>query len=209
MIQTVRQGLLTTNHTPGKTDLLDCTGGVYFMKNQQGQVTAVFKPHDEEQGMLNNPKGYAGNGKVGLRKYFNPGEGYIRETAAYLLHVQHLAAVPPTCIVHCEHPAFHYPHTSTTSPYNYRSLYPKLGSLQQFVKAPDTFEDISPSLISVYEVQKIALLDMRLLNCDRNSANILCRRKPIDTSPRIITNTAGTARRDSRSGFDDFQWRRY
>lgn len=200
MLNTVRQGLLVPNQAPGKTDLLDCTGGVYFMKSAQGgSLAAVFKPHDEEQGMPNNPKGYAGNGKVGLRQFFNPGEGYLREAAAYLLDVKNVANVPPTCIVHCEHPSFHYPHYSATAT-GQKHIYPKLGSLQQYVKAADTFEDISPSLISVYELQKIALFDMRILNCDRNSANILAVRKPIPFTPRVITNAAGTARRDSRSG---------
>lgn len=39
-------------------------------------------------------------------------------------------------------------------------------------------EDISPSRLTPREVQKIALLDMRLLNRDRNSVNILVRSRP-------------------------------
>lgn len=37
-------------------------------------------------------------------------------------------------------------------------------------------EDISSSLFSVYEVQKIALLDLRILNDDRHEGNILFKR---------------------------------
>jgi hypothetical protein len=187
LVQQVRQGL-NGGQVPSKTDLLDCTGGVYFLKSHNGSSTGVFKPHDEEQGMPNNPKGHAGNGKVGLRQYFLPGEGYIREVAAYILDYKNFAGVPATCIVHCEHPSFHYPDQRTNK------VYPKLGSLQQFIKASDTFEDISPSLIGTLELQKIALLDMRILNCDRNSANILANRKSISQMQYV------RHRRDSRSG---------
>ena len=57
------------------------------------------------------------------------------------------------------------------------SMYPKLGSLQQYVRCGDMFEDLGASVLSDLEVQKIALLDLRLLNCDRNAANILAIRK--------------------------------
>ena len=56
MLSDVRLGL-QRNKVPAKTDLLDCTGGVYFMKAPSGAQVAVFKPSDEEQGMPNNPKG--------------------------------------------------------------------------------------------------------------------------------------------------------
>ena len=48
MLERVRSGLRYGNN-PTKTDMLDCTGGVYFMKDGQSRV-AVFKPSDEEQG---------------------------------------------------------------------------------------------------------------------------------------------------------------
>ena len=47
---------LQRQQVPAKTDVLDCTGGVYFMRAVSGKKMAVFKPHDEEQGMPNNPK---------------------------------------------------------------------------------------------------------------------------------------------------------
>lgn len=173
MLEQVRLGL-HCGHKPTKTDMLDCTGGVYFMKSGSNVPFAVFKPNDEEQGMPNNPKGHAGNGDVGLRQYFSPGEGYIRETASYILDKDNFCGVPPTTIVHCEHDTFHYPRTPKGS----KPTFPKLGSLQKFIRAADTFEDISPSKVGILELQKIALLDMRLLNCDRNASNILIVRKP-------------------------------
>ena len=45
----VRFGLQRHN-VPIKTDVLDCTGGVYFMRAVSGRKVAVFKPQDEEQG---------------------------------------------------------------------------------------------------------------------------------------------------------------
>ena len=56
----------------------------------------------------------------------------------------------------------------------------KVGSFQDFVNADYTMDDLSPSKLSVDEVHKIAILDIRLMNADRNSANLLCRRKPED-----------------------------
>jgi hypothetical protein len=56
LLNDVRAGL-QRNQRPAKTDILDCTGGVYFMRAPSGHKVAVFKPHDEEQGMPNNPKG--------------------------------------------------------------------------------------------------------------------------------------------------------
>lgn len=188
MISLVRLGL-TSSNGPSKTDMLDCTGGVYFMKSSNSTLAAVFKPRDEEQGMPNNPKGHAGNGKVGLREHFKPGKGFLREVAAYILDVDNFSQVPPTTIVHCEHPSFYYPSNHANS----KKIFPKLGSLQKYIRASDTFEDISTSMIGVFEMQKIALLDIRILNCDRNSANILAKRK---ANP----NTYSNGRRSSRSG---------
>jgi len=58
----------------------------------------------------------------------------------------------------------------------------KVGSFQSFVKSECTMDDLSPSLIPIDEVHKIAILDIRILNADRNSANLLCRRNPESTS---------------------------
>jgi len=170
----IRQAQVGLNkYAPAKTDALDCTGGVYFMKGNTGSMVGVFKPQDEEQGMMNNPKGHAGNGSHGLRPHFKPGDGYLREYASYLLDYENFCKIPTTTIASCEHPTFNYFSTKE------KETYPKIGSLQQYIRANDTYDDISPSLLSAFEVQKIALLDMRLLNCDRNGANILAVRKEL------------------------------
>jgi hypothetical protein len=51
----------------------------------------------------------------------------------------------------------------------------KFGSIQQFAESEGPVENISPSLLSRDEVHKIAILDLRLLNLDRNTDNILYR----------------------------------
>ena len=99
----------------------------------------------------------------------------MREVAAYLMDVNHFCGVPPTLLVHCEHPILNYPargHGRSGAMFG-PSMYPKMGSLQHFVNANDVFEDLGASVLGDLEVQKIALLDLRLLNCDRNASNIL------------------------------------
>ena len=53
----------------------------------------------------------------------------------------------------------------------------KIGSLQAYVEYDELAGDVAPQLFPVREVQKIAILDMRLFNIDRNEANILVQRK--------------------------------
>lgn len=185
LLEEVRQGLMR-DKTPKVTDELDGSGGSYFLRSQKGYYAAVFKPHDEEQGMPNNPKGYHGVGNTGLRDYFRPGQGCLREVAAYILDYGNFCGVPPTALVHCQHPSFCYP--STTGK---RKLFPKLGSLQRFIRSSECFDDIGPSMFSDFEIQKIALLDLRLLNCDRNAANMLVRYKRHES-----TSSDGTASND-------------
>lgn len=187
LIRQVRLGF-SNGCGPSKTHVLDCTGGVYFLRSPNGTIAAVFKPRDEEQGMPNNPKGYAGDGNTGLRAHFKPGKNFIREVAAYLMDHDGVCGVPPTTIVHCEHPSFNYPRKNSI-----QKTFPKLGSLQKFVRATDIFENVGVGMISNFELQKIALLDMRILNCDRNSTNILLLRKAGDID-------SSRSKRHSRSG---------
>ena len=176
MLADIRSGL-SRETMPIKTDVLDCTGGVYFMRGICGRRVAVFKPFDEEQGMPNNTKGFQGTGELGLRQYAKPGYGCVREVAAYIMDVDNFCRVPPTLLVHCEHPVLNYPERSGCKSHPY----PKLGSLQKFVYALGTFEDVGSSLLGDLEVQKVALLDLRLLNGDRNASNILAIRKQNNT----------------------------
>ena len=49
----------------------------------------------------------------------------------------------------------------------------KIGSLQKFVQSNGPLENFSSDLFSKDEVHKIAILDLRLMNLDRNETNIL------------------------------------
>lgn len=49
----------------------------------------------------------------------------------------------------------------------------KIGSLQKFVIADGTIEDYGCDLFDTDEIHKIAILDLRILNLDRNEGNIL------------------------------------
>ena len=128
---------------------------------------------------------------ISLRAGIHPGESCLREVAAYLLDHDRFSGVPMTTLVQAKHEGFHIsgsrlkvyeggasigPHSTTpTSSDDPRPT--KIVSFQQFVLAECSMDDLSPSMISVEEVQKIAILDIRLMNADRNSANLLCRRK--------------------------------
>lgn len=45
-----------------------------------------------------------------------------------------------------------------------------------FVENDGVAEDFHHSLFSIEEVHKIAILDIRVLNCDRNDQNILIKK---------------------------------
>ena len=147
MINAVRLGF-QRNKAPRATDVFESSGGVYFLRNTFGSYVAVFKPHDEEQGMPNNPKDRVGTGETGLREYFLPGQGCLRELAAYIMDYNHFSGVPATTLVHCEHPTFHYPrHHNVGEKTLQGESFPKLGSLQAFVRGAELFEDLGPSLL--------------------------------------------------------------
>ena len=55
----------------------------------------------------------------------------------------------------------------------------KVGSLQEFVKSESIIEDFSSDMFSIEDVHKIGILDIRLMNIDRNTCNILVQ-KTID-----------------------------
>jgi hypothetical protein len=58
-----------------------------------------------------------------------------------------------------------------------------VGSLQEFVKSKGPIENYSSDLFPADEIHKIAVLDLRLLNLDRNECNILVKeiKNPINS----------------------------
>ncbi|CAI5746475.1 unnamed protein product [Peronospora destructor] len=155
---------------------MDGTGGTYFFKDPSHRNVGCFKPQDEEPFGPNNPRGLVGQlGQSGLRRGILSGEACERELAAYILDKDHFAGVPATSLVESRHPVFNY--TGSTG-----ALHFKMGSLQEFVRHDDVVSDLAPNQFSTHQVHKIVLLDMRLLNTDRNDANILVRKRRSPTT---------------------------
>lgn len=138
-------------------------GGTYFLKNPNDEIVGVFKPEDEEAGGPNNPKGNIGAmGGPSARTGVLAGEANLREVAAYMLDHREFANVPATVRVEVQHSSF--------------GDKPKVGSFQEFKRHDEEAGDLSSSLFSQDEAHKIAIMDIRLLNTDRNDENLLVRR---------------------------------
>lgn len=203
---------------------LEGSGGSYKLRNAQKQVMALFKPEDEEPFAPNNPRGYSGvMGQSGFRKGILSGEAASREIAAYLLDYGGFAGVPFTTKVEACHDSFYTaPHLVGPSADEFNDCdcasdrgengdcdcpqknlsssssqnRVKVGSLQQFVQYDELAGDLAPQCFPVHEVHKIGILDLRILNVDRNDANLLvCRGQdginlvPIDhgySFPRLL-----------------------
>jgi len=130
------------------------TGGTYFLKSKKNKKIAVFKPKDEDPLSPNNPKTQVVQGFSGLKA----GDGVYREVLAHLLEP---TLVPETFIAEVKHSMFSSP---------------KIGSFQKFMDNAESTEEYGPSLYSSEDVNRIALLDIRIVNCDRNGENILVRK---------------------------------
>jgi len=177
----------------------DGLGGSYFIKGRDGDITAVFKPRDEEPCAVNNPKASASGphdrralGSSGLRSGILIGEAALNECMAYLLdsteRARHFCQVPATASVRTEHVAFFDSMSGEGSSYDealqspFRIRKEKVGSLQRFVANEGSADDFSYSIFPTLEVQRIAVLDVRLFNTDRHGGNILVCRHPNDAS---------------------------
>jgi len=138
---------------PDAFDLcVEGTGGTYFVKDLGGKRVAVFKPVDEEPGASGNPK------KLISDPILPYGGGAVREVAAFLID-KGRAGVPETTIF--------------DNVLHDRWASVKTGSLQRYVPHKTVAADMGSSLFSVDNVHAIGLLDIRLLNLDRNGENML------------------------------------
>ncbi|KAH7277930.1 hypothetical protein KP509_38G016100 [Ceratopteris richardii] len=177
LVERVRSGL-EQGHAPILAQ--DGSGGVYFMQDEYGSsVVGVFKPADEEPMAVNNPKGLPlSKSGEGLKRGTKVGEGALREVAAFILDhmadgqdgekLTGFAGVPPTILVKCSYQCLRQTKTVGTV-----QATTKIGSLQMYVHARSNCEEMGPVQFPVHEVHKIAVLDIRLANTDRNGANIL------------------------------------
>lgn len=134
----------------------DSCGGTYWIvdavattKGRAPPPHAVFKPAEEEIGQPRNPHGNVTSERC---DEFAPGTGYLREVLAYRLDHQRSANVPQTVEV---------------------TIDGQVGSLQRFVANCSETWDKRPKDFTVEDVHRIAVMDLRMLNADRNGGNIL------------------------------------
>jgi len=125
-------------------------GGTYFLLNQDGEKLGVFKPIDEEPGAPGNPK------KLVTKPLLPPGGGAIREVAAFALD-KGWAGVPPTYLAN---------NIETR-------IGTKSGSVQKFMTNDGDSTSVGSSTFVIDDVHRIGILDIRLVNMDRNGENIL------------------------------------
>jgi len=182
----------------------DGTGGTYMLRDAARQPLAAFKPCDEEPFAPNNPRGLSGKmGQQGIHGSIPSGEAHLREAVVYKLDHDHYAAVPLTLQAEAVHPNFHVHSHVALSRYG-----AKVGSLQAWVHADDVAANLGAATFPTREVHKIALLDMRLLNTDRNDSNILVRKcrslsTETDSTPASPTPPLLMDSRNDSSGSSD------
>ncbi|CAD8163780.1 unnamed protein product [Paramecium pentaurelia] len=173
------EGAFMKGITPKLTDF--GTQGTYILEDLNHKPVAIFKPYDEEAFAPNNPRGMrAKMNSPGLRQGILSGEGVDREVAAYLIDQSsgHYHNVPITNYVQICHPAFH--EAEEYKQFQYEKIPIKEGSFQLYIKHDDNVGNYGSGLYPSKEARKIAILDIRILNCDRNEENILVRKKKMN-----------------------------
>lgn len=131
---------------------------------------AVFKPEDEETGA--NQVEWKVGAPNPEREGMVVGGGARRERAAYVLDKMYggFSGVPPTALIKMPSQDSNGSGKQGETPVRY-----KRGSLQKYCPS-DGSADENPSLVqkaSSAEIQKIAILDLRIFNTDRHAGNIL------------------------------------
>merc|ERR1711871_168200 len=190
-------GGLRNGHLPKPTN--DGTGGSYLMKDACAKSCAVWKPALEEPYAPRNPRGYKlaeGANSIPfspMRPGFQVGRGYLRERAAYALDAssgKFAAGVPLTTIA-AEVPsssneglAFVELEASSSAIFGSLGDFSSIGSIQKFVPNIGDCEDYGSGVFETDDVQRLAVLDIRLLNADRHGSNILIARddEPLPTA---------------------------
>eukprot|EP01063_Lacrimia_lanifica_P038562 TRINITY_DN8233_c0_g1_i1.p1 TRINITY_DN8233_c0_g1~~TRINITY_DN8233_c0_g1_i1.p1 ORF type:complete len:1150 (+),score=297.05 TRINITY_DN8233_c0_g1_i1:369-3818(+) len=154
----------------------ECVGGTYFLLHRNTRI-AVFKPADQEAGLPANPKAQVAvaAGEESKAGFF-PGMGYLREVAAYVLDHDGFAGVPITAVLELDLSTVRVkgpdgrPRAVRRNPGARRLC---VGSVQKFLLSECQAWDTGPGQFSPAAVRRIAILDLRILNCDRHGGNIL------------------------------------
>ena len=175
-------------------------GGTYFLRDTQKNMTIVCKPGDEEPNSPHNPYqisthpsgwGAAYKGKI------LPGFGMYREVAAYLLDYG-FAGVPPTQLARVrDYMLVGENETAQSHANSESSIGYKICSVQSFVRSECSAEDMGPGKFYKDDVQRIAVMDIRLCNLDRHEGNMLV---SSDTPYRLIHATSGDSNTKANEG---------
>jgi hypothetical protein len=141
------------------------TGGTYRLFGPNNEPLAMLKPCDEEAFAPQNPRGNVGiTGSPGFMKGTYSTTGSAREVAAYLLDHDGFSNVPRTSFAKAKHPNLNNPSSEIVW---------KSGSIQEYVSSAGHAGDYSPSFFSADAVHRVAILDIRIVNLDRNDGNLL------------------------------------
>ena len=148
------------------------TSMVYRLFNDNGQPTAIFKPYDE---INDGTHAISTNDAMTWNSKINA----LNEVSAYEFDQRSSvpAGIPET--QHAEIPVSlfcddnHDNATMDPTMEDNHSMDFICGSLQQFVPNAESCEDYGPNLFSTTNVHRIGILDLRILNCDRHTGNLL------------------------------------
>jgi len=180
------------------------TGATYIMRDSRNKhPLAVFKPKDEEAFAPQNPRGYVGQeNSVGLRQGVLSSQQAAREVAAFLMDHENFSGVPETTLVHAKHPKFVKVREGTSE-----KIVWKIGAFQAFVQTKDTAGDFAPQVFGVADVHRIGILDIRLVNLDRNDGNVLVRHGRGSSKYELIPIDHGLSLPDRLEVYtDDLTW---
>lgn len=170
-------------------------------ESDSNKLSGMKVPNVQWGRMMRRGRNFAPNiGRPSVRKGLYSGELAEREVAAFMLDSKGIHGVPPTCMVEIDGSCFPLAN-SGSKPAS------KHGSCQKFMANNGVVSNISFNKFSTKEVQKIAILDLRILNCDRNEGNILFRRNPENDQIELIPIDHGLSLPDTLELYDsDLIW---
>jgi hypothetical protein len=190
----VQEGL-AAGHSPER--ILHGVNGTYFMKDKNGKKIGIFKPTDEE---FHAPEDDSSS--FGLL----PGEAAVREAAAFRVAREHETPsyinVPPTGLVRIASPCSTF---APDAPFDAAPVV-KTGSLQTFVDADGDSEEFGSSRFSVDDVHRIGVLDVQILNCDRNAENLLVQERDDGTVSLVPIDHGFSMPGGLSLGYGRFEW---
>ena len=145
---------------------------IYRLFNKDGQLTAIFKPYDEIKDGIHTicqNDAFTWNSKINALNEVCAYEFDQRSPVpAGIPETQHVK-IPVSLFCDDNHDNARMDPTMEDN----RSMDFIRGSLQQFVPNAESCEDYGPNLFSTEDVHRIGILDLRILNCDRHTGNLL------------------------------------